>query len=316
MRKIIFVAIFLSIWFCSCASSGAKKISVMNWNLETFFDAQIDGTEYKEFSGGKSSWTKEKYEVRLDRLASVIKTLNCDVLVLEELEKSAQIRDIQNRLSSAFRRSRYRHAYFACEKGAPIGSAILSRYPISSATVHSIGIFKAGLKQPSLRPIMRVVLNVDGRDLVLFVNHWKSKAGGAEKSEIWRDGQEELLSRLVQKDVSAGLPVVACGDFNRSIEEFSYQKGENSNVVLKGGATVYSPWYSDDGKLCGVGSYWYKNEWERIDHFFLAGDARVVSFAPQTNGEWIDKNGHPKKYRVYSGSGYSDHLPLKCEISF
>ena len=45
-----------------------------------------------------------------------------------------------------------------------------------------------------MRPIMEVNLDVGGRNVILFVNHWKSKSGGEEESEIWRDWQETLLA--------------------------------------------------------------------------------------------------------------------------
>lgn len=316
-------ACFLPVLFfagaASCfAHSGGKSVSVMCWNMETFFDAVFDGNEYKEFSSSRSGWCESKYRVRLERAASVIKKIGCDVVVLEEMEKSGQLRDISNQLSATFsRKSVYRHGFFAAEEGASIGCGILSRYPILSARVHSIKVGgRKGRFQPSLRPILQVTLDVGGKKIDVFVNHWKSKSGNSAESEQWRDRQERQLAFLMGKSVSSGVPALACGDFNRSIEEFEKRDGDGSgpNVVLKGGLSVYSPWYGDDGKICAVGSYWYKGAWEYIDNFFSAGGISISDFAPCTAGEWADASFRPRRYRMHPGSGYSDHLPIACKV--
>jgi endonuclease/exonuclease/phosphatase family metal-dependent hydrolase len=77
-------------------------------------------------------------------------------------------------------------------------------------------------------------------------------------------------------------------------------------------ATLYSPW------AAGLenGTYYYKNEWETIDHFLLAAPlfdntgwefetCAVVNRPPFANA-----NGHPAAYNPRTGSGLSDHLPL------
>ena len=38
--------------------------------------------------------------------------------------------------------------------------------------------------QPSSRPIMQMTVLVGDKDFTLFVNHWKSKSGGEEETEI------------------------------------------------------------------------------------------------------------------------------------
>ncbi|MBR4630606.1 MAG: endonuclease/exonuclease/phosphatase family protein [Treponema sp.] len=315
-RFFLFFSVFISGFLFSCSYSDSDfsdGISVMNWNLETFFDGEFDGNEYKEFSSAKSGWSREKYKVRLERLASVIRSLDCDVIVMEELEKEGQLQDIVNQLSGTFDLSKvYRYGYFSNGESCSIGCGILSRLPLQNVSVHSLFV-KGEIKQPSMRPIIKATFCVGGKNLDLFVNHWKSKSGGAESSEVWRDYQEKQLSRLIEESLAAGNAVLACGDFNRSIEEFEYKKNGDTNIALKGGANVHSPWFDEDGKLNSVGSYWYKNNWEYIDNFFFA-NASMTDFKIHDSGEWCDSENHPLRYKVYSGAGYSDHLPLTCRI--
>ena len=62
------------------------------------------------------------------------------------------------------------------------------------------------------------------------------------------------------------------------------------------------------------GSYFYKNEWERIDNIFSFGEVTLVKFQPVTNPPVADDDGKPVSYKMYNETGYSDHLPLKCII--
>lgn len=313
--------------FVSCAAGapaetgGAKrqKLKVMNWNLQTFFDASFDGSEYSEYRNAKGGWTQEKYEARLDRLASVIKTLDADIIILEELEKEAQLQDIANRLSGTFHFSKlYTHALFATSDGSAIGCAVLSRLPIDDVFVHAMDI-RGKTRQPSMRPIIQFSVQAKNKTLTIFVNHWKSKSGGAEKSEIWRKRQESQLAALMAQASKKNRPVLAAGDLNKDISEFDVCATENGKNVLLHGAQavpVYSPWILENGSLVESGSYWYKKEWERIDHFFVAGDITLTDFRPETAGEWAFEDGHPRRYQLWNGKGYSDHLPITCTVIF
>ena len=69
--------------------SSGKSIKILNWNLETFFDGEFDGNEYKEFSCESYGWNKEKYIQRLERLAKVIKQSDADIVIMQEVEKKS-----------------------------------------------------------------------------------------------------------------------------------------------------------------------------------------------------------------------------------
>lgn len=316
--------------FSSCApgfsgkpestSARTQSLKVMNWNLQTFFDARFDGNEYAEYKNAKSGWSREKYEVRLERLASVIKELDADVIVMEELEKEEQLQDIANRLSGTFNFAKlYSHGLFATNKGASIGCAVLSRYPLGEVSVHSLEI-RDGKKQPSMRPIIQFSVYVKEKALTIFVNHWKSKSGGEEASEIWRKRQEKLLAKLMEKSGKTSTAILATGDFNKDISEFAQKAGKSNktNLILHGESDfeVYSPWILESGEYAKEGSYWYKNSWEKIDHFFAAGEIELEDFCAENAGEWADEQGHPLRYQIWNGKGYSDHLPITCTVRF
>ena len=76
---------------------------------------------------------------------------------------------------------------------------------------------------------------------------------------------------------------------------------------------VYSPWPEFSGE---EGSYFFRDKWERIDHFFACGQIALKEFSPQTSGAWAYDDGRPKPFKIYSLNGYSDHLPISCVVEF
>ena len=295
-------------------NAGPDRISLMTWNTQHFFDAEAQGTEFSEFLGPKSRWSAEKYSARLDRLREGV--LLCgssageggekgpDVVVLEEIENARVIEDLCNRLPQ---RSRYRHlAFVPPGTGSAFASAVLSRYPIKAITAHSV---YAG--SVALRPLLEVTLDASGRPFTVFAAHWKSKAGDADSTDV-RLAQEKILyTRISSLESRApGAAYAACGDFNQMRDEFS----------LMGDGEILNCWDDwlercESGLAPGPkGSYYYEGAWETIDHFFCpssavsgyeVADFRVVSTPPLTGVDQL-----PARYEVYSGSGYSDHLPL------
>lgn len=348
MNRIIISFLFLFTVFTGCSvslqnyeeSDASAVISLACWNTQTFFDAEIEGTEYADFQN-LAKWSKDKYLQRLSRLSEVIKTLNADVIVLEEIENVAVVQDIANQLAgnSWDKSKNWSYAAFGKDSGAAIGCAVFSKYEIKDLKFHSLKINTQKSVQPSVRPILELAVEAEGKPLQIFVNHWKSKSGGEESSEIWRDWQEALLAERVSCFLSQNgeaAACVMCGDFNRDAREFvcrfggkqtdfntifrgcpggggeSGESGEGESKLIR----VYSPWFTSSGSLATeTGSYFYNKNWERIDHIFILGNIRISAFSPRVDGDWAGVNGIPNIYRQFSGEGYSDHLPLMCTLT-
>lgn len=313
------------------AKSSRSDIKIMNWNVQTFFDSVTDGTEYDEFKQKSANWNEAKYNARLERLVQVIRALDADVVVMQELENSGQLYDISNRLQSTFNfSSRYHYGAFIKEDGASIGIGVISRLQISDVKSHSLDIRSERSRQPSLRPILQFTVTCGGKELIIFANHWKSKSGGKESSDVWRAYQESSLARLFHSAEQAGLPAVACGDFNADISDFCFSENANSEspdesekedlpnrVILRGKqkSEVYSTWILSDGSCAGDGTYYYKGEWEKIDHFFSSDNGLLFDFRVESQGNHATEDGRPMRYYLPNGSGYSDHFPITCRVS-
>lgn len=319
---LIFLVIFSG---CCLPFASAQNTKIVNWNVQTFFDSKNDGCEYSDFKN--SSWTVEKYKDRLTRLCNSIERIDADIFIFEELENEAVLFDISNQLAgNIWNQSKYwPFAAFRKNPGDSIGCGILSRLPLSSVKIHNLDIRSEKDSQPALRPIIELSLICkNGSELILLVNHWKSKASGEEESEVWRNWQESVLTDLFYKN--QGKKILAAGDFNRNLNEFeiisnkeiSLKKEANLNLRDFAGnrkIEVYSPWINGTGTFVNPGSYYYDGNWERIDHFFSSVEVKMLDFYPLSDGPWCSKeNSRPLSYKVYNSSGYSDHLPIQCII--
>lgn len=341
MKRLVWL-LFLTAVFAFCSgckfgyaenekTDGGEKVSVVTYNAQEFFDAVRDGCEYEEFRKS-GDWNGEVYETRLKRLCQVIRAADADIYVLEEIENEAVIMDIANQLcADSWRESRLlNYSLFAKEPGSAIGIAVLSRFPLSGLRLHSLDVRTQKGAQPSVRPIIHVQADIKGRTLHLFCNHWKSKSGGEEKTEIWREWQESILAEQVTKAASGeeDFTALLCGDFNRDIKDFEISKNSAKGfgtVLLRStdpvtgtfkAVEVISPWLDAKGRVQGSsGSYFFNGSWERIDHIFLCGKGEILSFGPVSKEDWVDEKGAPKGFRLGSGTGYSDHLPVKAVIS-
>lgn len=312
------------IFFFSCADildfSNKDSITVTNWNVQTFFDGNNDGTEYSEFTNKNSKWNLERYESRLDKLCDMIEKTDSDVFVMEEIENEKILYDISNRLSHKVWQPGkvYQYAAFEKDDGSSIGLGVLSRYKISDVRFHSLDIRTESEEKPSMRPIMELTIRPHDRNVHMFVNHWKSKSGDEETTKKWRRWQECLLSDLCfSKNEYSSDIFIAVGDFNQDIREFNRNEMENifltsfereKNKTLE----ICSPWDYDESE---IGSYYFSGDWERIDHFFCTSPDVIEHFEVLDFPELLTDDGIPDKYKISPNTGYSDHLPIMCQIT-
>jgi endonuclease/exonuclease/phosphatase family metal-dependent hydrolase len=236
----------------------------------------------------------------------------------------------------------YVHTFFGNLPGMSLGIGVLSRFPLTETRIHSITVNN----ETAPRPIVEVHLEPGGEPLVFFICHWKSKVGGDDATEHLRRASAMVIRRrlLELRVESPGAPVIVMGDLNENHDEFYRRGGTVLSALLPddldaatlaatqdGGFLVlsnakppraeyfdasfpvlYTPW---ENELID-GSYYYRDNWETIDHFLLSEelfDSRgwdydtsfVLNTPPFTNVKAL-----PNPYNPRNGYGLSDHLPL------
>jgi endonuclease/exonuclease/phosphatase family metal-dependent hydrolase len=354
--RLLFVSVFLVLSGCSLfelkteekEKAQDRTITLMTWNVNNLFDGKDNGYEYNEFLES-AGWSTEKYLGRINTISAAIDTIEPqpDVIILQEIESLKILEDLTNSMSG-----NYSLSHFANNPGAALGVGILSRFPISEARVHSITVDS----QTTPRPVLEARVNIDKDAFVIFACHWKSKVGGDDVTEDVRRASARVILRRIRElwKSEPSLGVIVAGDLNENHDEF-YRRGANVICALlpddpycaeltgcleadskkipalqkdfivisrnmppspvnfpEGSVVLFSPWmgYLENG------SYYYKNNWETIDHFLVSAHFfsntgwNYEKTAVVKDSHFTNSSGIPVSYNVRTGSGISDHLPL------
>jgi endonuclease/exonuclease/phosphatase family metal-dependent hydrolase len=341
-------------WLAGCTGRGGGTVSepsgitLMTWNVHNLFDGKDNGFEYDEFLQS-AGWSAEKYSGRINSISAAIGKIEPkpDIIVFQEIESLKILEDLALSMACG-----YSWSHFANNPGAALGVGILSRFPLPEAKVHSINI--GGETTP--RPVLETRIQMEEGAFVIFACHWKSKLGGDKATENLRKASARVILRRIHElwENEPELGVIVAGDLNENHDEFYRQDAamicallpddpycaqltrftgadseRNSGlqkdfIVISGNkppspvhfpdeaVVLYSPWMFD----LENGSYFYRNNWETIDHFLISSQffdnagweyekAFTANFEPFTGQE-----GAPFSYNKRTGSGLSDHLPL------
>ncbi len=333
MKKFVFgFAFFLVCVFCffaynSCTNSFsgffAEKsgVSIVSYNAQTFFDAVEDGNEFSQFKGSKTKWSAKTYADRLSRLKEAAELASFslgfekgslpDILVLQEIESIAVIEDFCKLLP--LHNSYEQAVFFPPKKGGAFSTVVLSKFPITETKRYNIYCAES-----KLRPLIevRILSEINGEkiELALFSVHWKSKTGKVDSRPIRAMQEKQLYQRIKKvKAEEPETPIIVCGDFNQPFQEFSVLK-EFPNCWNVSGAEKSLDFEEQSGNC--KGSYFFRDKWEGIDHFFYSENLKdgkgleLEKFAVINSTPLINEDGTPNAYRVFSGKGYSDHLPI------
>lgn len=353
--------------------AGTREFTVMVYNVENLFDidrvARFD--DYVENPTDSAGYGPGKLLRKLEGIRSVLGSIDGgtgpDILLLNELEVDAtpettvsdsrrfldehrgeRVSDIlTGRLTEAWRGlpselwllkhledtglRGYALAVDSAEAATGVPgpmtqkNVVLSRFPISFVQTHPTR---------GARGILEVVVRVDGRDLHLLVNHWKSGAS-EERSETIRRGNAEVARRRLDQILAANpkAEVLLGGDFNShynqkqryprigtsALQDVLGSQGDKVAMGHPGGPALYNLWY--ELPVRERGSDVYSGEWGTLMHLivsrglldgvgieYLDGSFRPV----RVDGVNAQRPlGLPRRWTGYGpGAGTSDHFPL------
>ena len=350
MFLFIFAVVFFGCNFSDAkAGSGEEEsIILMTWNVHNLFDGEDNGYEYSEYMNS-SGWSQEKYLGRINSITAAVKSIEPapDIIVFQEIESIKILEDLSRSLADG-----YTWSHFAGNPEAALGLGIISRLPLSEIKVHSITT--GGDTIP--RPVLETMVETKEGSFVIFSCHWKSKIGGDDVTENIRRASAKVILRRIRElwknDENTG--IIVAGDLNENHDEF-FRRGaqticallpddpfcawlsgfqdedKKDTAVLQKDFIVigknkppfpvnfpdetivlYSPWVSE----LKNGSYYYKYNWETIDHFLLSNQffkdtgLKYEKTLIADNQYFTNSGGIPVSYNERTGAGLSDHLPL------
>ena len=306
----------------------SKPFKVATYNVENLFDAQFQGTEYEEYIPGKHNWNRRMVEIKLNHTAEVICDIDADILGLQEIENEAIFKRLQTRLQKVG--CGYAYSAITHKKGASIQVALLSRYPVVNTKEIQVSY------APRVRNILEVRMKVQGQDLSVFVNHWKSKAykGYESKRIAYAKALQARLARL-----SPDREYILLGDFNSDYNAYLTLEEKHNDTHGKTGFSTILQTKLEESEILHAKATKHYTLWKELpveqrwsqkfygklstpDQIVLPQkmfDAKGIDYVNNSFGVFkagylFTKRGYINRWRYKHGKhkakGYSDHLPV------
>ncbi len=337
---IFFIVILISIPSLA-KNTKSDTLFTASWNLENLFDAVKDqGKNDEEFTPeGMKEWTKERLDKKLYNLSRVIRTMNNnrgpDILGVVEIEHEAILDTMENKFLSDLN---YSTAYLESPDERGIDNGLIYRkdlfkvLSVSGDTIHLPDGYPTRL-------IFNVNLLTNDKDTIhVFENHWPSRRGGEQVSEINRITAAKVLRNDVEKILNKNPDalILIMGDFNDGPTNKSILNELKAQPVICDSVTsdlpenlpddLYNLAYDSYNK--GLGTYKYRDDWNMLDQIIVSNamlTGNQINYI--CNSFEIYKPDfmvtHSGKYKgtpfpTYGGNrylgGYSDHFPVTAKF--
>jgi len=324
MKKVLFIFVLFSLCLF------AKEFKVATYNVENLFDLQRDGTEYKEFIPFSKTWNKKAFYSKLKNISTVINHLNADIIALQEVESQNALEALLNKTSQ------YKYNHFIKKNTSSVGVAILSKFPIQK--IQKIVVDKY---DKYARDILKATITIENKDIIIYVNHWRSKRASESKRIVYATSLKRELDSL---DNSSDYIIL--GDLNSNYDEyltFKYDKKLNDTYGITGINQVLNTTINEnfikktnilDWKNNVHYNLWldlekeerfsskFRGENNTPDNIIISSglfDSQNISYVNNSFAVFKAKYLF-KKQKIYrwdskTFEGYSDHLPIYAVFS-
>lgn len=311
-----------------------KEIGVAFYNIENLFDTEDDPKiEDEDFTpDGKYAWTEDKYKIKLANIAKVIAQLAKDgpeFFGLVEIENAGVVRDLlsQKALTDI---ANYKLVHENSQDARGVDVAFCYNPAVFTYVAHKAFAPKFSDASKKSRDFLLVEGKVAGEVMYVIVNHWPSRRGGQQVSEIFRVEEathvRQVCDSVLKKNSKAH--IIVMGDFNddpsnKSISEIMGAKGSATEAAKSGFFNTMTNVLDPNAK----GSLTYEGKWNLFDQFLLSSNLvngkSKVKYLPNSadvfSPEWLKVGfgkgkDNPKRsiFRdKFQDDGYSDHFPVQ-----
>ncbi|NQV40943.1 MAG: endonuclease/exonuclease/phosphatase family protein [Candidatus Marinimicrobia bacterium] len=321
----------------SSGLSAQSQFKAAFWNVENLFDttnaALILDDDFTPT--GKYEWTEERLVKKFQDLSRVIHDIDSDndlaILGLSEIEN----KDVLTRLNDNYINRGFEIVHKESPDERGIDCALL--YDPTQLTIKTrtfLTVFLAGNEKT--RDIVQVEFtfnNAKGNGSIhVFVNHWPSRWGGQKETDPLRRAAALTLRTRIDNILSKNsqADILVMGDFNDYPDDpslYDVLRAHEAGPQKYPGDLINTTWALD--KNPDAGTCMYKGKWTVLDQIIISSGMRdkknfdwtFESTQPFRPDYLIEKDGKYEgwPYRMHrSGKyqgGYSDHLPIVCNIS-
>ena len=281
-------------------SRMAQQITIATYNVENLLDEHDDPYTFDEV-------TPPKPRQATQRIAKLIRHINPDVLVLQEVENEGLLRSVARRY---LKDMNYDHVVVMpsnSRHGHNLG--VISRWPIESMTSHRFT--KLPTKDSNTPPrfardLLLIKLSIKpNQTLYLYTTHFKARRDreGDPLSTKWRVAEATATRRIIQEQVLDNYTnawVVLAGDLNAT------PTSPAMNVLLNPGPDRQVILHDPHTELSSSQRVTYrrKNQRTTVD-YILISSALMNRVMPGTARVFSDK-----KWRTGS-----DHVPVVLTLN-
>lgn len=343
MIRVLYLALF-SI-FCLSSVAQDKKFQIHTiafYNCENLFDTIRDPSIYDEewTPDGAQSWTKKKYDKKIDNLTKVMSQIGTDenpnlptIIGVAEVENRRVLEDLVN--ASAMKTGNYGIVHYDSPDRRGIDVGLLynkNHFVPTSTSKRPLYIYDQTKKNKATgesgkriytRDQLLVTGLLDGEEVHFIVNHWPSRTGGEKASSPNREAAAALNVKIIDSlhAINPNAKVITMGDmndgpYNNSIKKVLNAKGDKKEVVAKG---IFNP--MEKMAKDGLGTLAYRDAWDVFDQILVTEPfltdgydswkywkARIFKkpFMIQSSGQY---KGYPLR-NSNSEPGFSDHFPV------
>ncbi|NOQ26119.1 MAG: endonuclease/exonuclease/phosphatase family protein [Bacteroidales bacterium] len=328
MKKIIVLLIICLSPILIFSQNNNSNSIVAFYNVENLFDTFNDPiTKDDEFTPeSEKRWTNIRYQKKINDIAKVISSLNnADLPVLvgfAEVENKLVLEDLIK--TNFLKDGDYKIVHEESPDIRGIDVALIYKTANFKYLTHKKIPIPLNTKY-KVRDILytKGILN-ETDTLHVFVNHWKSRVGGQEKSESQRIKCAQILRNSVDSilAINKNEKILIMGDLNdeplnKSV--FKTLKANNSGKPKSLNNLMLSL------SKNGFGTYNYRGNWSVLDHIIVSNNLTNNNsglYVKENTGhifsaDWITftyKDGNKTPNRTYGGpnyyGGYSDHYPV------
>ncbi len=339
--KIIFFAFILTVIdyevLLNDTVYGESVFRVSSYNVENLFDLKKNGMEYKDYvPGTRYGWDRFKVEKKNNNIADVIQKMQSDIVALQEIESSEALAGLK--LSLRKKGVEYPFSVISDSGVSIVKCAVLSKFRICGKKEIRV--------DGAWRNILRVSIEIEGKELIVYNNHWLSR-NHFESKRI-------KAAKALMNDVATlkpGAEFIVVGDLNSDYDEYKrirsdYRINDTSgttgiNHILK---TIEQKCFVGKKMLCQKNfsgcmynlwleksesdrwSYIYSGRKCSLDHILIPAslcDDRKIDYKENSfnvyKPEFLLRNDAIFRWQrtgsgVHKGEGFSDHLPVYADF--
>lgn len=334
IKTIFYFFTLITLAGCSGLTTFKQKRpqTVAFYNVENLYDTEVNPRNKDYTPTGAMQWTQERYQTKLNNIATVISTLGSKegpaIIGLSEVENSKVIEDLLN--TSPLRKKGYKIIHHESEDPLGLDVALLYKENSFKLTGHKAIRIQFNEANFNSKDILQVKGLLLGEPVTIYVNHWPPSGGNQRLGNQRKNAAAATLRQEIdaQFAIDPDANIILMGDFDLEPDSDILEKRLKAtgapDPAIKD--AFFNTFYMSF--VNGYGSYISWGDLQMIDQImiskslldqrnleFVRGSATIHKpvFIKHTFGKY--KNT-PRK--TYSGStyvgGYSDHFPVYIQV--